>query len=130
MEENGGSLTDETTKEARIMSTRRLVAGETRRRLKIRHNRKHKIQKVLGVLSDHKSESREHRETCSGDIEQVRPLEEDDFLLDVNGGFHDLRPSHFGARQQVEPQKSERSAQNFGMIRNKHPKLVIRWGIC
>ena len=37
MEENGGSLTDGTTKEARIMSTWRPVAGETRRRLKICH---------------------------------------------------------------------------------------------
>ena len=35
MEENAGSLTDGTTKETRIMSTGRLVAGETRRRLKI-----------------------------------------------------------------------------------------------
>ena len=35
MDENGGSLTDGTTKEARVMSTGRPVAGETKRRLKI-----------------------------------------------------------------------------------------------
>ena len=38
------------------------------------------------------SESQEHRETCGRDIEQMQPLAEDDFLLDVNGGVLDLRP--------------------------------------
>ena len=76
-----------------------------------------RFRKSLGVLSDHKSENREHRETCSSDIEQTQPLEEDDFLLDVNGGILDLRN-----------RKDQRKI--LWLFRKKHPKLVIGCGKC
>ena len=131
MEENGGSLTDETTKEAILMNTWRPVAGETRRRLKICHKSGQEAQdsESLGVLSDHKSEDREHRESCSSDIEQMQPLEEDDFLPDVNGGIPDLRPtSQQGNRWNLRNRKDQRNI--LWLIRKKHPKLVIGCGKC
>ena len=45
----------------------------------------HTDQKQMGWLKE------QYRETCSSDIEQMQPLAEDDFLLDLNGGILDLR---------------------------------------
>ena len=68
-----------------------------------------RFRKSWGVLSDHKRENREHRETCSSDIEQMQPLEEDDFLPDVNGGILDLRPtSQQGNRWNLRNRKDQR----------------------
>ena len=83
-----------------------------------------RFRKSWGVLSDHKSENREHRETCSSDIEQMRPLEEDDFLPDVNGGII----SQQGNRWNLRNRKDQRKI--LWLIRKKHPKLVIGCGKC
>ena len=79
------------------------------------------------MLCDYESENRELRETCSSDIEQMQPLAEDDFLLDVNGGILDLRPSsQQGNRWNLRNRKDQRKI--LWLIRKKHPKLVIGSG--
>ena len=84
--------------------------------------RKHKIQKILGVLSDCESENHEHRETCSSDIEQTQPPAEDDFSLDVIGGILDLRPSsQQGKRWNLSDRKDQREL--LWLIRKKGPKF-------
>ena len=88
-----------------------------------------RFRRSWGVLSDHKSENGEHRETCSSNIEQMQPLEEDDFLPDVNGGILDLRPtSQQGNRWNLRNRKDQRKI--LWLIRKKHPKLVIGCGQC
>ena len=63
------------------------------------------------------------------DIEQMQPLAEDDFLLDVNGGILDLRPtSQQGNRRNLRNRKVQREI--LWLIRKKHPKLVIGCGKC
>ena len=119
-------------KEARIMSTWRLEAGgdkETPQDLPQEWTGSTRFRKSWGVLSDQKSENREHRETCSSDIEQMQPLEEDDFLLDVNGGILDLRPtSQQSNRWNLRNRKHQRNI--LWLIRKKHPKLVTGCGKC
>ena len=102
---------------------------ETRQDLPQKWTGSSRFRKSWGVLIDHKSENREHRETCSSDIEQMQPLEEDDFLPDVNGGILDLRPtSQQGNRWNLRNRKDQR--KNLWLIRKKHPKLVIGCGKC
>ena len=87
------------------------------------------FRKSWGVLSHHKSENREHRETCSSDVERMQPLEEDDFLLDVNGGILDLSAtSQQGNKWNLRNRKDQRKF--LWLIRKKHPKLVIGRGKC
>ena len=70
-----------------------------------------------------------HRETCSSDIEQTRPLAEDDFLPDVNGGILDLGPtSQQGKGWNFSDRKDQRKI--LWLIRKKRPKLVIGYGKC
>ena len=65
-----------------------------------------RFRKSWGALSDHESENREHRETCSNDLEQMQPPAEDDSLPDVNGGILDLRTtSQQGKRWDLRNQK-------------------------
>ena len=78
-------------KEGRIMST--WGDKETPQDVPQEWTGSTRFRKFWGVLSDGKSENREHSETCSSDIEQMQPLEKDDFLLDVNGGILDLQPT-------------------------------------
>ena len=49
--------------------------------------------RIVDRWGDRECENHQHRETCGSDIEQTQPLAEDDFL-----------PTHFAARQKVEPQ--------------------------
>ena len=59
----------------------------------------------------------------------MQPVEEDDFLPDVNGGILDLRPtSQHGNRWNLRNRKDQRKFLRF--IRKKHPKLVIGCGKC
>ena len=86
-----------------------------------------RFRKSWWVLSDYEGENREHRETCNSDIEQMQPLEEDDFLPDVNGGILDLRPtSQHGDMWNLRNRIDQRKI--LGLIRKKHPKLVIGCG--
>ena len=61
-----------------------------------------RFRKSWGVLSNYETENREHRETCSSDIEQTQPPAGDYLSLDENGGILDLS-TQFTARQKVEP---------------------------
>ena len=128
MEENGGSLTDGATKEARTFSTGRLVAGETRRRLKIhlRSGQEAQDSESLWVLCDNESENFQHGETCGSDIEHMQPLAEDDVLPDVSGGILDLRPtSQQGKRWNLRNRKDQR--EMLWLIRTKRlPELCHR----
>ena len=75
-----------------------------------------RFRKSWGVLSDLKSENREHRE-------------EDNFLPDVNGGILDLRPtSQQGNRWNLSDRKDQRKI--LWLVRKKHPKLIIGCGNC
>ena len=118
---------------ARVKSTGRPVAGETRRRLKIclKSGQEAQDSESLGVevLYDYESENHQHRETCGSDNEQTQPLAEDDFLLDVNGGILDLRPtSQQGKRWNLSGRNDQR--KNLWLIRKKRPKLLIGCGKC
>ena len=77
-----------------------------------RVDRKHKIQKVLGVLS-----------------EQTQPPAEDDFSPDVKGDILDLRPdAQQGKWWNLRDRKDQR--ENLWLIRKKRSKLVIGYGKC
>ena len=121
MEENGGSLTDGTKKEARIMS---------RLKICLKSGQEAQDSESLGeVLCDFESENQKHSKTCSSDIEQMQPPAGDDLSLDENGGIFDLRPkSQQDKRWNLSDRKDQREI--LWLIRKKRPKLVIGCGKC
>ena len=120
------------TKGARVKSTGRPVAGETRRRLKIclKSGQEAQDSKSLGgCYATMKVRIKKHSKTCSSDIEQMQPPAGDDLSLDENGGIFDLRPkSQQGKRWNLSDRKDQREI--LWLIRKKRPKLVIGCGKC
>ena len=81
-----------------------------------------RFRKSWEVLSE--SENREHRETCSSDIEHTQPPAGDDLSLDENRGILDLRPnSQQGKRWNLSDREDQ--CEILFLIRKKRPKLVI-----
>ena len=86
--------------------------------------------RIVDSWGDKESENHQHRETCGSDIEQSQPLAEDDFLLDVNGGILDLRPTSQQGKRWNLSDKKKISAKYCCLSAKKRPNLVIGCGKC